>query len=145
MAMKLHNQIRNIPSAFGKIERRCSIYQIIKSILPVTARTVIHKLNFRKWPEIIETAKKMGLDQISFLPADISSHAFNRATLWDKDRQDEVLPTEDDLLEMQEIIDHIIQKYARSFCQSFYCGINFKNPKDPRPLHCVVWKKCFPL
>jgi MoaA/NifB/PqqE/SkfB family radical SAM enzyme len=115
----LHNQIRNIPSAFGKMNEGIQYLKTLNPAYPVTARTVIHKLNFRKWPEIIETAQKMGLDQISFLPADISSHAFNRATLWDKDRQDELLPTEDDLVEMQGIIDHIIQKYDHLFANRF--------------------------
>ena len=74
---EIHDRIRNIPGAFKKLREGV---QHIKNIDPefrITARTVIHRLNFRLWPAIIDCAKEIGLDQISFLPADVSSHAFN--------------------------------------------------------------------
>jgi MoaA/NifB/PqqE/SkfB family radical SAM enzyme len=73
---ELHNRIRNIPNAYQQLKEGV---QHIKSIDPnfkITARTVIHRLNFNCWPDIIDSAKEIGLNQISFLPADISSHAF---------------------------------------------------------------------
>ena len=33
----------------------------------------------------------MGIDQISFLPADVSSHAFNRQMAWEEPKQHEIL------------------------------------------------------
>jgi len=115
----LHDRIRNIPGAFKKLKEGVQYLKTLNSHFRVTARTVIHKLNYKNWPAIIEAAKEMGLDQVSFLPADISSHAFNRATLWDKDRQNEVLPTEDDLAEMQEILHTITNQYAALFENGF--------------------------
>ena len=61
------------------------MFRLLNSIKPgfkITGRTVIHQLNFQKLDSIIESAKEIGLDQISFLPADVSSHAFNREVLW---------------------------------------------------------------
>jgi MoaA/NifB/PqqE/SkfB family radical SAM enzyme len=115
----LHDSIRNIPGAFRKLKEGIQYIKALNPDFPVTARTVIHKLNFRKWPAIIETAKEIGLDQISFLPADISSHAFNRATLWDKNRQDEIVPGEDDLVDMQDLLIMIKKEYADLFANSF--------------------------
>ncbi len=115
----LHDSIRNIPGAFSKLKEGVQYLKLLDNNFPVTARTVIHKLNFRKWPAIIDAAIEIGLDQISFLPADISSHAFNRATLWDKERQNEVLPSEDDLAEMQEILNHINTSYQSHFENGF--------------------------
>ena len=115
----LHDTIRHIPGAFRKLEEGVQYLKAFNPDYPVTARTVIHKLNFRKWPAIIEAAKEMGLDQISFLPADISSHAFNRATVWDVNRQNEILPSEDDLEEMQKIILLLTKKYAGLFANGF--------------------------
>jgi MoaA/NifB/PqqE/SkfB family radical SAM enzyme len=140
----LHNEIRNIPSAFGKMNEGIQYIKTLNPAYPVTARTVIHKLNFRKWPEIIETAKKMGIDQISFLPADISSHAFNRATLWDKDRQDELLPTENDLLEMQRITDHIIRKYDHLFASRFIAESTLKIQKIHDHYSALYGRNVFP-
>ncbi|MES2372763.1 MAG: radical SAM protein [Bacteroidota bacterium] len=115
----LHDSIRNIPGAFKKLKEGVQYLKQSDSNFPVSARTVIHKLNFRKWPAIIDAAMDIGLDQISFLPADISSHAFNRTTIWDKERQDEVLPTEDDLSEMQEILNGIKTNYRHHFENGF--------------------------
>lgn len=115
----LHDHIRQIPGAFEKLQRGV---QHIKSLRPsyrITARTVIHQLNFRHWISIVNSALEMGLDQISFLPADVSSHAFNRAELWDNDRQQEVLVREEDLPELQSVIDELISYHKNAIDQRF--------------------------
>jgi MoaA/NifB/PqqE/SkfB family radical SAM enzyme len=107
----IHDHIRNIPGAYNKLKEAV---QHIKSINPsyrITARTVIHKLNFRHWPSIIESTKEMGLDQISFLPADVSSHAFNREVLWSETRQHDILLAKEDLEELKTMVDKIINGY----------------------------------
>jgi MoaA/NifB/PqqE/SkfB family radical SAM enzyme len=115
----VHDLIRNIPGAFRKLKESV---QYLKSLHPacnITARTVIHKMNFRHWPSIIDAAKNMGLNQISFLPADVSSHAFNREVLWEASRQQEVLLSRDDLTGMKNIIDEIIVNYQADFDTKF--------------------------
>jgi Fe-coproporphyrin III synthase len=104
----LHDSIRNIPGAYGKMAEGI---QSIKSLRPgfkISARCVIHKLNFRNWPQIIETAKQTGLDSISFLPADVSSSAFNREVLWTAPRQNEILIAQEELPELTAITEKII-------------------------------------
>lgn len=61
----------------------------------------------------------MGLDQISFLPADVSSHAFNRAEVWNSDRQQEVLLHEEELPELQLAVDELIQYHHTAINQKF--------------------------
>ncbi len=51
----------------------------IASALPVTARATLHKANFWELPQIVDKAREMGLDGVSFLAADVSSTAFGRA------------------------------------------------------------------
>jgi MoaA/NifB/PqqE/SkfB family radical SAM enzyme len=116
---EVHDRIRNIPNAFQKLKEGV---QVIKSIEPkfrITARTVIHKLNFRVWDSIIDSAKEMGLDQVSFLPADVSSHAFNREVLWDQDRQHEILIEQNELPELSLLIDSIIENFTEDFESRF--------------------------
>jgi MoaA/NifB/PqqE/SkfB family radical SAM enzyme len=48
--------------------------------LPLRARSTVHRHNFRFVGELVTKAQEMGLDSISFLAADVSSDAFNRAT-----------------------------------------------------------------
>ena len=114
-----HDRIRNIPGAFKKLREGV---QYIKSIDPafrITGRTVIHRLNFRNWPAILQAAKEIGLDQISFLPADVSSHAFNREVLWSDQRQHEILPDENELTQLNIILEHLIEEYQEDFVKGF--------------------------
>lgn len=107
-----HNYIRNIPGAFRLMAEGV---QHIKSVSPgfrITTRTVVHRINFRSWPAIIRTAKGLGIDQVSFLPADVSSHAFNREVLWSNQRQQEILPDENELPELLEVLEMILDRYS---------------------------------
>jgi len=116
---EVHDRIRNIPHAFQKLKEGV---QLIKSIDPkfrITARTVIHKLNFRIWDSIIDSAKEMGLDQISFLPADVSSHAFNREVLWSENRRHEILVEQNELPGLSVVINGILENYEEDFESRF--------------------------
>ncbi len=115
----IHNSIRNIPDAFQKTSDGVQEIKRLNPQFQITARTVIHRLNFRQWPAIIDAAKKMGLNQISFLPADVSSHAFNREVLWRNQRQQEIMPDENELTELKTIIEKLIVDYKESFANGF--------------------------
>jgi MoaA/NifB/PqqE/SkfB family radical SAM enzyme len=85
----------------------------------ITGRTVIHQQNYKLWPLIIDAAKSLGLTQISFLPADVSSHAFNREVLWDTNRQQELLIKEEELTRLNVIIDKLTTVYQNDFENRF--------------------------
>jgi len=106
----IHDAIRNIPNAFKKLKEGVEHIKVLNPAYRITARTVIHRINFRNWPNIIAAAKDMGVDQISFLPADISSHAFNRQTAWAEPRQHEVLISEEELPKLQDVVDTILSR-----------------------------------
>lgn len=108
-----HNSIRNIPNAFKKLAEGIESIKSIQPHFRITSRTVIHRLNFRVWPEIINTARNLGIDHVSFLPADISSTAFNREIPWGEDRQQDILIKEEELDELQFIIDSIKKNHTR--------------------------------
>ncbi len=116
---QLHDAIRNIPGAFHKLKDGVQYIQSINPNYRITARTVIHRLNFWNWASIIHQAKLMGIDQISFLPADVSSHAFNRQMAWEEPRQNEILLSERELPELQEIIRRIITAQREDFDSGF--------------------------
>jgi MoaA/NifB/PqqE/SkfB family radical SAM enzyme len=115
----MHDAIRNIPGAYKKMAEGIAALRAIKPGYKITGRTVIHRLNFRCWPGIIDSAKAIGLQQISFLPADVSSHAFNREIAWDEERQHEMLLTKNELVEMQIIIDNLVIDSAADFSSGF--------------------------
>jgi MoaA/NifB/PqqE/SkfB family radical SAM enzyme len=115
----LHDRIRNIPGAFDKLKKGIDALHVISPAFKITGRCVIQRLNFRHWPDIIKSAKEIGLQAISFLPADVSSTAFNRENGWTGDRQHEILLTEPDLGEMKEIIADIQVQFRNEFENHF--------------------------
>jgi MoaA/NifB/PqqE/SkfB family radical SAM enzyme len=115
----MHDSIRNITGAFKKLKDGVQYIKSLKPNYRITARTVIHKLNYKNWPLIIDAAKEIGLNQISFLPADVSSHAFNREVLWEIPRRHEILLDNDDVFNLKNIIDEIIIKYKTDFENKF--------------------------
>jgi MoaA/NifB/PqqE/SkfB family radical SAM enzyme len=145
---KTHDSIRNIDGAFQKIKAGVRQLRKLDPSYPVSARTVIHRLNFRQWPAIIEAAKELRLNQISFLPADVSSHAFNREVLWSSQRQHEILPNEQEVNELSFILEDIIRIYMDDFSNGFIA----ENPSKLRKIvqyysafydgEPFPWKKC---
>jgi len=115
----LHDEIRNIPGAFNKMRTGIEKIRELDPQFRITARTVIHRLNFRAWSKIIDAALELGLNQISFLPADVSSQAFNREIRWDRLRQNEIAVPEWELNILQEIIDKLLIEHKAEFESGF--------------------------
>ena len=51
---KIHDSIRNIPGAFNLLKEGVGFIKSLNNSYRITARTVIHRLNYKAWPEIIE-------------------------------------------------------------------------------------------
>jgi Fe-coproporphyrin III synthase len=111
----VHDGIRNIPGAYLKLKDGVRHLHSINPLYPVSGRCVIHRLNFREWPSIIRSALSIGLHHISFLPADVSSHAFNREQAWGIERQQEILLKEEELPELKEVIQQVIREFGTLF------------------------------
>jgi MoaA/NifB/PqqE/SkfB family radical SAM enzyme len=114
-----HDRIRNIPGAYSRLREGVQYIKSLEPAYPVSARTVIQKLNFSIWPAIVESALEIGLDRISFLPADVSSTAFNREQAWSLPKQQEILLEEGELPELALVIETILSDYADYFARGF--------------------------
>ena len=111
----LHDAIRNIPGAFQKMKEGIELVRSVDPSFEISGRSVIHRLNYRHWSKTVEAAKELNLNHISFLPADVSSHAFNREVLWSNNRQHEILLDENELPELLDVIDNLIEEYKGEF------------------------------
>ncbi|HEY2647655.1 MAG TPA: radical SAM protein [Puia sp.] len=111
----VHDKIRNIPGAFRKLKEGIESVRAVDPYFRISGRSVIHRLNFRHWTGIIRAAKDIALDSISFLPADVSSTAFNRESVWTDDRQQEIILTEPELEEMKIIIGGMLEDFEEEF------------------------------
>ena len=114
-----HNKIRGIPDAYKKLNDGIRAIKILRPDMPVSGRTVIHRLNYSIWPAIVETARDLLLDRISFLPADVSSHAFNREILWNEERTAEVMVPLDELPILNKITNELIERHELDFESGF--------------------------
>ena len=115
----LHDRIRNISGAFLNLKEGIESVRALNPHFKITGRCVIHRFNFRHWADIIQAAREIHLDSISFLPADVSSTAFNRETTWAKDKQQEILLMESELPEMKIILDNILIQFEEDFKNCF--------------------------
>ena len=98
------------------VEQGVARLRCLSPEMPVTARATLHRLNFRELPRLIDHAKAMGLDGISFLPADVSSTAFGRERL----PQSATLALEpDEVAELDALIEQTIADYRADFESGF--------------------------
>jgi MoaA/NifB/PqqE/SkfB family radical SAM enzyme len=115
----VHNAIRRIPHAYQKLAEGVQAVKTLQSGYPISARCVIQRLNFADWPHIVDSAHALGLDGISFLPADISSTAFNRPDLWDAARTEAVKPDIGQLPQLKAVIESLILNYTADFAHGY--------------------------
>lgn len=115
----VHNSIRGLPQAFAKLSEGV---RALKSEMPsfrVTGRCVLQKLNYRDLPNIITTARTLGLDGMSFLAADVSTSAFNRPELWTEEKVVAVALDEEDALELETIMRDSFEKFSEFYAGKF--------------------------
>jgi len=88
----------------------------------VWARSTIHRHNFRFLPDLVARSREMGLDQISFLAADVSSDSFNRPAGLPRVAPGAALASPARLLltaaeadEFEAVVESLIAAHARDF------------------------------
>ncbi|HEX8037702.1 MAG TPA: SPASM domain-containing protein, partial [Chryseosolibacter sp.] len=82
-------------------------------------RCVLQKSNFREFPNIITTAEDLGLDQISFLAADVSTTAFNRQESWSSDKVSGIALSATETKEFEEIVSGSFEKFGHQYRNGF--------------------------
>lgn len=115
----IHDKIRNIPNAFEKLKEGVQELKKINPEFRVTARSVIQKENYLDFPNIVDAAKDIGLDQISFLTADVTTDAFNRAELWEEKKVSEIKLSIEEVKKLKEIIESLIISHSVDFERKF--------------------------
>lgn len=114
-----HDEIRNINGAYNSLKNGIIALKSINPTFRISGRCVIHQLNYSQWDKIIRAAKELQLDRISFLPADVTSEAFNREQPWEKEKQDSVLIKKEELALLQKMIDNLKIEFKAEFENRF--------------------------
>ncbi|MCH7964059.1 MAG: radical SAM protein [Bacteroidetes bacterium] len=118
-SQEVHDKIRNIPDTFNKLKEGVRELKNLNKEYRITARCVIQKANFKDLPNIVDAAKDIGLDQISFLNADVSTDAFNRPNLWEDEKVGEVKLSLQEVAQFKEIIENLIKTHSKDFKSGF--------------------------
>ena len=80
--------------------------------MAISGRCTVQKLNFDRLRETICAAKRIGLNSISFLAADLNSEAFNREGGWTPQRQEEVALTSQQVDCLEQEMESVIYEHA---------------------------------
>ncbi len=105
---EIHDAIRRVNGACSLIHKGITAIRERNSNLPITCRTTVQKVNHRHLRATVATAKAMGIDAISFLAADLTSHAFNRTLVWPGERQSEIALTSTEIEALEDEIERLI-------------------------------------
>jgi MoaA/NifB/PqqE/SkfB family radical SAM enzyme len=104
----IHNEIRRIREAFNLIRKGIAAVRKLSPQLRVGARSTVQHANFTSLRRTVAAAQDLGFDSISFLPADVSSTAFNRELLWPVERQNEIALTRSEVEALENEMELLI-------------------------------------
>jgi MoaA/NifB/PqqE/SkfB family radical SAM enzyme len=124
----LYEKIRGV-DALATVGRGIARLRTLAPDVPLTARATLHRANFRELPRLIDYAKTLGLDGISFLPADVSSLGFGRG---EKPDPSPLLLSQAEAEEFEEAVEHTVAVYAADFASGFVAESPDKLRRLPR-------------
>ena len=142
----VHDLIRGVAGGFDLIERGVGAVRRLGPGIRITARTTVQKANRCQLRATVAAAKRIGLDGVSFLAADVTSEAFNRPQLWPSERQDQIALKAPELSELNEEIEELISGHEgdirtgyiaespeklRRITHHFAAHLGFVEPESP--------------
>lgn len=139
-----HDRIRNIRDAYDHLAGGVRTLKNLAPDFRVTARCVIQRENYFDLPNIIDAAKEIGVDQISFFAVDVSSAAFNRPQGWAPDRVREVALSPDEVERFAGIVEEAISTYPEEFASGFVAETPDRLRRLPRYFAALNGEETFP-
>ena len=136
----LYHHVRGV-AALTTVEHGIARLRSLAPGIPVTARSTLHRANFRELPALIDRARALGLDGISFLPADVSSSAFGREHVPDASR---LMLAGDDIAELEALVERTVADHAGDFASGFVAESPEKLRRLPRYYAALAGQGDFP-
>lgn len=115
----VHNRIRRVPGAFEQLAAGVKALRQVRPEIAIRARCTVQKANQQSLCEVVESAKQIGLNSISFLAADLTSAAFNRRQGWQPDRQGWVALTLNEIELLEAELERLIREHSLDLDSGF--------------------------
>ncbi|HTC48545.1 MAG TPA: radical SAM protein [Candidatus Aquilonibacter sp.] len=124
----IHNKIRRVAGAFEQISEGIRALRRFRPSMEIRARCTVQKANHLSLRDVVESAKEIGLNSISFLAADLTSSAFNRPDGWLADRTGRVALDSQEIDALEVELERLIEDHRANFD----CGFVVESPKKLR-------------
>ncbi len=105
---EIHDRIRRVPGAFEKLARGVMTLRSLREDFPVSGRCTVQRINHAHLRATVAAAHAIDLTGISFLAADLTSDAFNRAGVSLTDRQSRTSLTAEQLPAIEAAVELVI-------------------------------------
>ncbi len=135
-----YRAIRGV-NALQTLERGVARLRDLSPHLPVTARSTLHKQNYRELPRLVEHAKAMGLEGISFLAADLGSGAFGRPP---GGYGADLALDRDEIVEFADVVERVIADREDDFTSGFIAEAPAKLRRLPQHYAALAGLAPFP-
>jgi MoaA/NifB/PqqE/SkfB family radical SAM enzyme len=106
----IHDQIRGV-QAFEQIVKGIQRVVLSRTRPTLSIRTVVQRRNFREMGRMVEFAKTIGADRISFLAADVTSDAFHRDGAGVVAGRKDIMLNIDETIEFKDLMNEFVSKY----------------------------------
>jgi MoaA/NifB/PqqE/SkfB family radical SAM enzyme len=115
----LHNHIRCVADAYERIAAGVKAVREFRPDFEIRARCTVQKANYQSLRAVVQAAKDLGLNSISFLAADLTSAAFNRAEGWSPERHDRVALNTEEVEGLNFEIEQLISEHQDDLASGF--------------------------
>ena len=115
----VHNAIRRVDRAYELLQEGVESLRAKKPTMRIAARSTVQKANHSYLCETARTASHLGLQQVSFLAADLTSTAFNRDLVWPESRQSEIGLSLQEIATLEGEIESLIRISEIEFAPGF--------------------------
>lgn len=110
-----YRAIRGV-DGFAAVAAGVKALRAVDASIRVTARATLHRANFRDLIRLVDAAREIGVQQVSFLAADVSSGAFGPRT---GDAKAGLLLKSDEVREFNALVERCVIDRAAEFATGF--------------------------
>lgn len=116
---EIHDQIRRVRGGFQLIRDGILAVRKLNPSLPICGRSTVQRANHVVLRQTVAAARSLGLNSISFLASDVTSHAFNRDLVWPGERQNEIALSHDEVNALEMEINLLIDEHSADLASRF--------------------------